>query len=253
MRAGRPKKKPSFDAGKQNETTLKAIKEGFDEFIQSRYCDTDNDSFQLIKEYAYIHDMSFGKMRKILITAGAFENDISRMVGELYRDGKKLEEIQRITGLKRSAVNSYLPYNKGIYKQDETSVDADRIRLFRKRGKICSQLQEVVRQNLEGGVTDFGSDADELLWDAILLYQNFSFMTTRGLKYSYAIKGGEMFVSRKENSKTLTKSTIMLAFYNAVMIQKREGYVKGPKKLGTFGASYLYPVFVRLGVIKTCI
>ena len=24
----------------------------------------------------------------------------------------------------------------------------------------------------------------------------------------------------------------------------------GPKKLGVFGASYLYPVFVRLGVIK---
>lgn len=26
--------------------------------------------------------------------------------------------------------------------------------------------------------------------------------------------------------------------------------VEGPKKLGVFGASYLYPVFVRLGVIK---
>ena len=27
------------------------------------------------------------------------------------------------------------------------------------------------------------------------------------------------------------------------------GAVAGPKKLGTFGASYLYPVFVRIGVI----
>ena len=26
--------------------------------------------------------------------------------------------------------------------------------------------------------------------------------------------------------------------------------VSGPKKLGTFGASYLYPVFVRIGVIQ---
>ena len=30
----------------------------------------------------------------------------------------------------------------------------------------------------------------------------------------------------------------------------RDGVVAGPKKLGTFGASYLYPVFVRIGVIR---
>ena len=30
-----------------------------------------------------------------------------------------------------------------------------------------------------------------------------------------------------------------------------DGKVKGPKKLGTFGASYLYPLLLKLGVIQT--
>jgi hypothetical protein len=29
-----------------------------------------------------------------------------------------------------------------------------------------------------------------------------------------------------------------------------DGEVKGPKTLGTFGASYLYPIFVKMGVIR---
>ena len=31
---------------------------------------------------------------------------------------------------------------------------------------------------------------------------------------------------------------------------KENGSVNGPKQLGTFGARYLYPVFVRIGVIS---
>jgi hypothetical protein len=40
-----------------------------------------------------------------------------------------------------------------------------------------------------------------------------------------------------------------MAFHTGAELQLRDGYVKGPKKLGTFGASYLYPMFVRFGVI----
>ena len=34
-------------------------------------------------------------------------------------------------------------------------------------------------------------------------------------------------------------------------IVELDGVVKGPKALGTFGASYLYPIFVKMGLIKT--
>ena len=38
-------------------------------------------------------------------------------------------------------------------------------------------------------------------------------------------------------------------FYNLDAVLS-VGAVTGPKKLGTFGASYLYPMFLRFGVVK---
>lgn len=60
----------------------------------------------------------------------------------------------------------------------------------------------------------------------------------------------ELVISRKEQSKTITRSTINMAFENAVAVQKEEGCVKGPKRLKVFGASYLYAIFVSWGIIK---
>lgn len=59
----------------------------------------------------------------------------------------------------------------------------------------------------------------------------------------------ELVISRKEQSKTITRSTINMAFENAVAVQKEEGCVKGPKRLKVFGASYLYAIFVSWGII----
>ena len=47
--------------------------------------------------------------------------------------------------------------------------------------------------------------------------------------------------------KKYVKTTVFMAFRKAMELG---GDVSGPKKLGTFGASYLYPIFVRLGVIR---
>ncbi len=86
-----------------------------------------------------------------------------------------------------------------------------------------------------------GEPTFENLWSAIVLFQGYSFRTAKGLEFSYVIKGGEMKVDRKE--KTITRSTIEKAFQRAL-----KGGITGPKKLGVFGASYLYPVFKRLGL-----
>ena len=59
---------------------------------------------------------------------------------------------------------------------------------------------------------------------------------------------GEIAIDRKE--KTITRATINMAFHKAVSIQKTVGCVSGPKKIGGFGASYLYPLFLRFGVIR---
>lgn len=53
-------------------------------------------------------------------------------------------------------------------------------------------------------------------------------------------------MDRKE--KSITRATVMKAYGKVVEL---EGEVKGPKVLGTFGSSYLYPIFVKMGLIKT--
>ena len=90
-------------------------------------------------------------------------------------------------------------------------------------------------------------DVEPFLWDVLVLFKGDTFKTAKGLTFTYSIRGNEMFVSRKD--KSITRSTVTLAFRKAVEIQETGAIVKGPKKLGCFGASYLYPIFIHIGVI----
>ena len=214
-------------------------------------------SYKAIELFSLSYNISPMKMRKILITEGVYKTDISCRIAQLKKEGKTLDDICMITGLKQSAVNGYLPYSKGIYNNEETGTSADRIRLYRKRKKACAELQRAINDYCAGNGTGSFMDCNDnslevinnVLWNALLIYQGFQFQTTRGLNFRYTIKNGEMFVSRKEQSKSLTKSSIYQVFSNALELQQEYGYVKGPKKLGTFGASYLYPIFIMLGII----
>ena len=94
---------------------------------------------------------------------------------------------------------------------------------------------------------------DESIWAQIISLEGQSFRTARGLEYTYRIKRnkdgfllGEILFERKE--KSVTRATLLLAYQNAVAVQQTEGCVSGPKKLGVFGASYLYPIFLHLGI-----
>lgn len=87
--------------------------------------------------------------------------------------------------------------------------------------------------------------SEELLWEVLELLQDETFCTAKGLSFTYSIRGNEMFVSRK--AKSITKATVLMSFAKAMELDR---IVSGPKKLGIFGASYLYPIFGRIGVIK---
>ena len=88
---------------------------------------------------------------------------------------------------------------------------------------------------------------EELLWKTLTVFQGCPFYTVKNLEFVYEIRGNEMFVNRKD--KSITRASISLAFEKALELQKTEGTVKGPKKRNCFGASYLYPVFEKLGII----
>ena len=55
------------------------------------------------------------KVRKLLITAGVYENDVSREIAALWKAGKTTQEIQDQTGLSAASVHSYLPYSRTVY------------------------------------------------------------------------------------------------------------------------------------------
>lgn len=94
------------------------------------------------------------------------------------------------------------------------------------------------------------------LWAAIRAFAGYPFRTMQGLAFTYAMKpnrhgepGNEIVFSRKE--KSITKATVAKAYERARALGggTLPARVDGPKKLGVFGASYLYPVLVHLGVI----
>ena len=115
-----------------------------------------------------------------------------------------------------------------------------------KREEKIRELKELVQREIRG---EGNSQAllEEVLWDSLVLLDGKSFETAKHLDYSYSIKGYEIFVSRKD--KSITRSTVNLSLWNAMELQKSGLPVSGPKKLKTFGASYLYPIFMELGVI----
>lgn len=106
------------------------------------------------------------------------------------------------------------------------------------RTEALRRLEEAMKNEKEA--------PEELLWESLKLFSGESFRTAKKLEFFYVIKGNEMFISRKE--KSVTRATVMIAFRKALELGR---IVTGPKKLGCFGASYLYPVFIRIGVIQT--
>ena len=105
-----------------------------------------------------------------------------------------------------------------------------------------SNIEECRKKALDRLAQDL---TEENLWRVLELFAGESFKTAKGLEYTYFIKGNEIFFSRKE--KSITRSTTNIAFKKALELN---GIVKGPKKLGVFGASYIYPIFIRIGVIN---
>ena len=71
-----------------------------------------------------------------------------------------------------------------------------------------------------------------------------TFTTSRGLEYTFDVKGNEIFFDRKE--KSVTSATVIQAYRKVHELQVSGIEITGPKQLGVFGASYLYPVIMRL-------
>ena len=88
-----------------------------------------------LRQVAKKFNITVLKARKILITANRYSIRQSREVIGLYEQGESIDEIMSATGLSKSSVISYLPYQKVIYNMKNKSVGADRIERWRKKEK----------------------------------------------------------------------------------------------------------------------
>ena len=232
---GRKKLKPEYDAGKN-------LKEQMDAAVALYNSEM---SLQAIGEELGLNPI---KVRKLLITAGVYESEVAEKVQDTFERYRKTQDYKTsilstatVLGLSKASVTSYLPYEKGVYfpsaaDKEKISVGAERQRRYRAVRKLRTEPTE------------------EHLWEVVLLYAGVRFKTYSGLPFTYEIRKGrngqytkELWIDRRENSKSLAWSSVLLALGN---IKKVGEVVERPKALGDIrGVTYIYGMFYRFGLI----
>ena len=223
---GRPLNKPNYDPEEVLKNIINTVCEAYDEIKE-------------IKATATELDLAPLKVKKLLITAGRIKYQQTEEIQQLQKAGRSMAEIERCLRLSRASINSYLPYKKIPYKEEDISSNAEWCDLYRKRKAAVVALQE--------------ETTEENLWQTIALFQNYPFRTATGLKFKYEIKKGrngaytkELWINRTEG-KSLVWSSVLVAFNR---IEDGRIYER-PKDLSdSRGISYLFPIFYRFGLIE---
>ena len=232
---GRKKLKPEYDAGKNLKEQMESVVALYEEEC----------SLQSIADDLALNPI---KVRKLLITAGVYESEVAEKGQDTFEEYRKTQSYKEAIlstaaalDLSKASVTSYLPYQKGVYfssaaDKEKISVGAERRRRYRTVRKLRSELTE------------------EHLWETILLYSGVKFKTYFGLPFTYEIRKGrsgeytkELWIDRRENSKSLAWSSVLLALNN---IKKVGEVANRPKALGDIrGVTYIYGMFYRFGLI----
>jgi len=134
----RPKKKIS-DPALSMEALLTRAVEAYVEPYDDR--DERESSLPSLRTVADQLNTTILRTRKLLITAEYFTTGTSRMVQEMAAEGRTIAEIMDATELSRASINSYLPYKNLAFNLDQTTVNADRHRVFRRRVKAVEELK----------------------------------------------------------------------------------------------------------------
>ena len=224
--------KPEYDAGKN-------LKEQLDAAVVLYNSEM---SLQAIGEELGLNPI---KVRKLLITAGVYESEVAEKVKNTFEEYRETQDYKtsilstaNTLKLSKASVTSYLPYQKGVYfpstEKDKISIGAERQRRYRAMKRWRADPTE------------------ENFWGLVLAYAGVRFKTYSGLPFSYEIKRGrngeytkELWIDRREKSKSLAWSSIVMALGNI-----KGEVVDRPKALGDIrGVTYIYGMFYRFGLI----
>ena len=95
----RPKKKPEYDSDQMAQQLMEAVT---DAYLNPPQGTEDDTGHMQLKQLAEEFSMTPLKVRKLLITTGAYQTAISKFVNTLFREGKSVAEIQELTNLSRA-------------------------------------------------------------------------------------------------------------------------------------------------------
>ena len=229
---GRKKLKPEYDAGKNLKEQMESAVALYDSEM----------SLQAIGDELGLNPI---KVRKLLITAGVYESEVAEKVKNTFEEYRETQDYKTsifstssTLQLSKASVTSYLPYQKGVYfpstEKEKISVGAERQRRYRAMKRWRADPTE------------------ENFWDVVVAYAGVKFKTYSGLLFSYEVRKGrngeytkELWIDRREKSKSLAWSSVLLALGNI-----KEKVVDRPKALGDIrGVTYIYGMFYRFGLI----
>lgn len=262
-RRGRPAKKPGYNRDEEIQTLInRAVCLAVDPFNEDRSPD-----LPTLTDIAVAMETTLLRARKLLISADYFSSDIATEVQELDRQGKSIMEIMKEVNLGKASVYSYLPYKKGAYNLDEPTLYSEQTKRYRMRKTAVTELHDHKGKK----------DAGMYLWNCIIAFEGYPFQTsgrgkdkTGSAKFKYEISstggkaghrysgesvegyGNEIWITVNgiKREKSISRSTVDLAYKTGLNLMNTEGRVKGPKALGIPGAgSYIYPIFIRFGII----
>ena len=220
---GRKKLKPEHDAGEN-------LKEQMDAAVVLYEEDC---SLQSIADALALNPI---KVRKLLITAGVYESEMAEKVQDTFEEYRETQDYKNsilstanALQLSKASVTSYLPYQKGVYfpgtEEDKISIGAERQRRYRAMKRWRADQTE------------------ENFWGVVVAYAGVKFKTYSGLPFSYEVRKGrngeytkELWIDRREKSKSLAWNSIVLALGNI-----KGEVVERPKALGDIrGVTYIY-------------
>lgn len=227
--------KPEYDAGKNLKEQMESAVALYDSEM----------SLQAIAKELGLNPI---KVRKLLITADVYESEVAEKVKNTFEEYRETQDYKtsilstaNTLKLSKASVTSYLPYRKGVYfpstaEKEKISVRAERQRRYRAMKKLRA------------------TPTEEQLWEVVLMYQKVRFKTYSGLPFTYEIRKGrngqytkELWIDRRENSKSLAWSSVLLALGN---VKEVGAVVDRPKALGDIrGITYIYGMFYRFRLI----
>ena len=195
------------------------------------------------------------KVRKILITTGDLTYSETKRIQQLLAAGMTKKEVCSQLNIAIATLNSFLPYDKGVYNLTDVSNYAENCKVYRAR---------------KGAVQMLLSDLSSVqLWRCVCLFAGYPFTTSgrgskTGTKFTYEVSkpttgGGRRYAGENvdgygnelwiiKNGEKAEKSISRSSVDYALQIALEGETITGPKQLKIYGSSYVYSIFRRFGL-----